>query len=89
MAHALAIRSERQSLLDQGLLSNKPLFGAVALTFFLQLAIIYVPFFNPIFSTAPLSLPELLFAIGLAGFIFIAVEAEKWLLRTGRLRYRS
>ena len=89
MAHALAIRSERQSLLAQGLLSNKPLLGAVALTFFLQLATIYVPFLNPIFNTAPLSLAELLFAFGLAAVIFLAVEAEKWLIRTGRLRYRT
>jgi Ca2+-transporting ATPase len=89
MAHALAIRSERQSLFAQGLFSNKPLFGAVALTFFLQLTIIYVPVLNPIFNTAPLSFPELLFAIGLAALIFVAVEGEKWLLRTRRLRYRS
>ena len=89
MAHALAIRSERQSLLAQGLLSNKSLLGAVGLTFFLQLATIYVPFLNPVFNTAPLSLAELLFAIGLAALIFLAVEAEKWLIRTGRLRYRT
>ena len=37
LAHVLAIRSERESLFTQGLLSNRPLFGAVGLTVALQL----------------------------------------------------
>ena len=41
----LAIRrSEKESLFSQGLLSNKPLLGAVLFTFVLQLATIYMPF---------------------------------------------
>ncbi len=42
LANVLAIRSERESLVAQGLLSNKPLLGAVILVFFLQLATAYV-----------------------------------------------
>ena len=81
MAHVLAIRSETQSLFQLGLFSNKPLLGAVALTCVLQLATIYVPFLNPVFKTAPLSLNELLAVLGASSIVFIAVELEKLILR--------
>lgn len=85
MGHALAIRSERQSLFQQGLFSNLPLLGAVALTFLLQMATIYLPFLNPIFHTAPLTAAELVFCLALSGAIFVLVEVEKWLARRGRI----
>ena len=50
MGNVLAIRSERASLFQQGVWSNRPLLGAVLLTFILQMATIYVPFLNPIFQ---------------------------------------
>jgi Ca2+-transporting ATPase len=50
MANVLAVRSERQSVFQIGLFSNKPLLGAVLLTFFLQLALIYVPFLRGSFT---------------------------------------
>ena len=78
LGHVLAIRSEKASLFKMGLLSNKPLFGAVILTFCLQMTTIYVPFLNPIFKTAPLDLDELFISLGLASVIFFAVEIEKW-----------
>jgi P-type Ca2+ transporter type 2C len=77
MGHVLAIRSEHESLLRQGLLSNKPLFGAVLLTFALQMATIYVPFLNPIFKTQPLTFVELIITICLSAVVFAAVEIEK------------
>jgi Ca2+-transporting ATPase len=82
MGHVLAIRSERESLFVQGLLSNKPLVGAFLLTFVLQMATIYVPFLNPIFKTAPLTLNELLLTLALSSVVFFAVEIEK-LFRRG------
>lgn len=81
LAHVLVIRSEKESLFRQGLLSNKPLLGAVSLTFVLQMATIYVPVLNPIFKTEPLSLEELSWAVGLSCVIFVAVEIEKWIKR--------
>lgn len=81
MGHALAIRSENRSLLRQGLFSNVPLLGAIALTFVMQLLIIYVPFFNPIFKTDPLDMPELAFTLTLSTIVFLAVEIEKYFLR--------
>ncbi|MBI5212297.1 MAG: cation-translocating P-type ATPase, partial [Nitrospirae bacterium] len=77
MGHVLAIRSERESLSSQGLFSNKPLLGAFALTFALQMATIYVPFLNPIFKTEPLTLNELVFTLALSSVVFFAVEVEK------------
>ena len=84
MGHVLAIRSETQSLFRQGLLSNPQLLGAVALTCLLQLATIYIPFLNPVFKTAPLSLNELLVVLALSSVPFWAVEVEKMVIRSRR-----
>ena len=77
MAHVLAIRSERDSLFSQGLASNLPLLGAVALTVLLQLATIYVPWLQPVFRTQALSAGELALCFALAAVVFVAVEIEK------------
>ena len=87
LGHVLAIRSEKESLFKIGLLSNKPLLGAVLLSFIFQMATIYVPFLNPIFKTKPLTLDELFITLGLSSIIFFAVEAEKWWRRRQRLGY--
>ena len=84
MGQVLAIRSERESLFKIGLLSNRPLLGAVILTFALQMAVIYVPWLNPIFKTAPLSAAELLVCLAAASIVFLAVETRKWFVRRGR-----
>ena len=77
MGHVLAVRSERESLFSQGLLSNRPLLGAVAVTFALQAATIYVPVLNPIFHTAPLSTRRARVCLALSSVVFFAVEGEK------------
>ena len=81
LAHILSIRSDRQSLFTQGLLSNRPLLGAVGLTLALQLAVIYIPALNAVFKTEPLSAVELGLAVAVAGVVFVAVEIEKWTKR--------
>ncbi len=84
MVHVLCIRSERDSLWQMGLMSNKPLLGAVALTFLLQMATIYVPLLNPVFKTQPLSLQELFICLGAAAVVGVVVELEKlWRRRNG------
>ena len=77
MAHVMAIRSETDALWRIGLFSNRPLVGAVLLTFLLQMALIYVPALNPIFKTEPLSPSELAICIGAALVVGLAVEVEK------------
>lgn len=81
MAHVLAIRSERVSLFHIGLLSNKPLLAAVILTVLLQLALIYVPAFQTLFHTVPLSASDLVIVTAVATVLFGAVELEKWKFR--------
>jgi Ca2+-transporting ATPase len=84
MGHVLAIRSERTSIFAQGLLSNKPLFGAVVLTLALQLATIYLPFLNPVFKTVPLTGAQLGISLALSSVVFVAVEIEKAVKRARR-----
>src|SRR5512139_3198913 len=88
LGHVLAIRSERESLFSIGVLSNGMLIGALALTFALQMAVLYVPWLNPIFRTAPLSPGELAACLALSSVVFAGVEIEKALVRRGWL-YRS
>ncbi|MBN1193014.1 MAG: cation-translocating P-type ATPase [Coriobacteriia bacterium] len=82
MGHVLAVRSDRESFFKQGLLSNKPLAGAVILTFLLQLGTIYIPVVNEkVFRTTPLTWDELLVAIAISSVVFWGVEIEKWIKR--------
>jgi len=81
----MAIRSEKESPFSIGILSNIPLAAAVIVTFMLQMVTIYVPIFNPIFKTEPLSMSELAVCLALSSVVFIAVEIEKWLVRQGWL----
>ena len=83
--HVLAIRSERESLFTQGVLSNAALTGALLLTLALQMAVLYVPWLNPIFKTEPLSLGELGACLALSSVVFVGVEIEKALVRRGWL----
>jgi Ca2+-transporting ATPase len=86
LGHVMAIRSERESLFTQGLLSNKPLLGAVALTVLLQMAVVYVPVLNRVFHTEPLSAKALALTVGASLTVFVAVELEKWWGRRARAR---
>ncbi len=78
---ALAVRSERTSLFQMGLLSNQPLLGAIGLTLGLHLAILYVPLCQNLFQTAALSVSELAFCLGISTLVFWAIEGQKWLKR--------
>jgi Ca2+-transporting ATPase len=77
MGHVMAIRSERFFLFRQGIFSNPPLIGAVLLTFLLQMALLYVPALQDIFSTKPLTIRELGGCILVSLIVFHAVEMEK------------
>jgi P-type Ca2+ transporter type 2C len=81
LAHVLAIRSERESLFSQGLVSNTPLLAAVLLIVGLQLAAIYVGPLNHVFKTEPLGPVELAATLGASSVVFFAVEIEKWIRR--------
>lgn len=78
LGHILSIRSDRTFLYRQGISGNKPLLLAVGFTVVLQLAVIYLPFFNEIFNTEALSWEELAVCLALSSVVFHAVELEKW-----------
>jgi Ca2+-transporting ATPase len=81
MAHVMAIRSESRSLFQIGLMSNKPLLGAVSFAVALQLALVYLPFLRTVFGTRGLPLRDLALTIAMSSVIFIAVEFEKRILQ--------
>ena len=82
LGHVLAIRSETQSLFSIGVLSNKPLIGAVILALLLQFTITYVPFLQPIFQTEALTLNEFILVGVASSLVFFAVEIEKIISRS-------
>lgn len=77
MGNALAVRSERYSLWQIGVFSNRLVLGAVLLTFALQMMVVYVPFFQDIFSTMPLSIGDLAISLGCAVLVYFGIEVYK------------
>jgi len=61
--------------------TNNLLLWAVVSTALLQLAVIYLPFLQATFETAPLSLLELGISVVVASVILFAVEIEKIIFR--------
>lgn len=86
LGHVLAIRSDRTFLFRQGIFSNPALLSAVALTFGLQMAVVYIPALNTIFKTQPLSFNELGICLLMAAVVFHAIEFEKWIKSVLRKR---
>ena len=76
-------RSDRTSAFHR-LFTNRFLWGAIALSALLQVAVVQLPFLNDAFGTAPLGLDEWLICVGLASVVLWADEAKKLLER--RLR---
>jgi Ca2+-transporting ATPase len=74
-------RSERKSLFEIGLFSNKWLIAATLFVLSLQLLIVYVPFMHYIFKTVPLSLTDWGMIIGLSAPIIFIEEVRKQLSR--------
>ncbi len=76
-------RSDRTSAFHR-LFTNRLLWGAIALSALLQVAVVQLPFLNDAFDTTPLGLEEWLICVGLASVVLWADEAKKLLER--RLR---
>jgi Ca2+-transporting ATPase len=74
---AETMRSDRDSLWRIGLLSNKPLLGAVILTIGLQMAVIYIPVLQVVFQTISLSPIDLCICLGLSIVVCGAIELQK------------
>jgi len=84
LGNALAVRSTHDSIFRQGFFTNMPLLASIAGMLLLQVMILYVPLFQGIFSTVPLTLTQLAMSIILGCALFGAIECEKWVTRALR-----
>jgi Ca2+-transporting ATPase len=78
---ALEVRSERGSLFHIGLFTNPLMVVAFLSTVGLQVAVVYLPFLQKLFRTAPLGARDLLIAFGSGLAVLVVVEAWKLALR--------
>lgn len=85
MGHAYGLRSHRESVFKLDPRGNRFLLYALVITVVVQISTVYLPMFNELFGTHPLTLGQLAVALGLSTFVFIAVELEKLLMRRGVL----
>ena len=86
LLRAYTSRSERYSLFSIGVFSNKWMQWAVLASLVILLAIIYVPFLDPIFETTFLSIEDWLIMLPLILLPSLAAEANKWVLRRMSLK---
>jgi Ca2+-transporting ATPase len=75
--HSFSCRNQKESLFKLGVFSNPGLLLANSASFLLQLAIIYVPFLQPIFKTQALGLGDLAVIVVFSTLPFWAMEIVK------------
>jgi magnesium-transporting ATPase (P-type) len=78
--NCLNARSERQSAFV-GLFANRWLWGALALSALLQVAVVSVPLLNDAFDTTPLSAPDWALCVVMASTVLWVAEVHKVVLR--------
>jgi P-type Ca2+ transporter type 2C len=81
LIRAYSSRSERYSIIKLGIFTNKTLVWASLLSFILLLAVIYVPFLQPVFKTYALSINDWLVVASLCAVPLLAGEANKLVAR--------
>lgn len=81
LVHAFNCRSERLSLFQVGLGTNRSLLWAVSLSLVMQLAVLTVPAASLIFKVAPLPLEDWELMAVMVLLPLIIVEAAKWIKR--------
>jgi Ca2+-transporting ATPase len=81
MAIALSARSETESIFSMGITGNRKLLGAVFLTVCLQIVVMYVPFFQGVFRTMPISADDFAVSFFAGSLALWAVELEKLLIK--------
>ena len=79
--HAISMRTQRGSLIKLKSF-NWWLFGALTLTFLLNIALIYVPAFEVLFDFAPINFTEFMIALALAFSVLPVLEVYKFVMRT-------
>lgn len=82
IANVFICRSERESVFCSGLLRNKLILVGVAVEIVLILLIVYSPWGNAIFGTAPIPLAVWILAMSFALSMLALEELRKWFVRT-------
>ena len=80
LLRAFTARSEHYPLLKIGFFSNPTMFVAVLVSLVLLLAVIYVPFLQPVFNTVPLTLVHWEVLLPLLAIPSVVAEISKWLV---------
>jgi len=75
---ALALRSTSSSIFRLGFRTNPFLLIAVGFTFIMQMVAIYVPLFQDLLGTIPLTATQLLTGLLLSTLLFWTIELKKW-----------
>lgn len=86
MANVFASRSFRESVFSIGFFTNRLIFIGIAVELALQLFIVYHPWGNKIFSTAPITSGVWLVLIPFAVVLFVGEELRKMLAR-GKMHF--
>ncbi len=81
IGNVFACRSSRESVFKIGFFSNKLIFWGIAAEVILQIFIVYHPWGNKIFSTAPIPLSVWLLLVPFVFLVFFAEEARKFIAR--------
>jgi Ca2+-transporting ATPase len=76
-----ACRTDRASVVQVGLFSNRLVLLGVAVELLVLVLLVYAPFLQPIFNTAPLGPAEWTFLLPWAPLLLLVDEARKALLR--------
>jgi len=79
--HALNCRSQTHSFFSIGPLKNKWLLLAVGLSFTIHMAVVYVPFLEPIFKTVPLNFQDWYLVVLISSAPFVLMELFKLVRR--------
>ena len=85
--NCLAARSDTTSALV-GLFANPWLWGAIALSAALQVAVVHIGFFNLAFGTTPLTLEQWGVCVGMASGVLVYSELRKAVTRVWHARQR-
>ncbi len=83
VANSIISKTSRQSLLQQGLFSNRWLLVGIAVELALAAAIVGIPALQPWFGTASLTLGEFFLAWPFALGLVLMDELRRWIIRRG------
>jgi Ca2+-transporting ATPase len=88
LLRAFTARSERYPLVKIGLFTNRLMSYAVLLSLTLLLAVVYLPFLQPVFNTVPLGPAQWELMLPLLFIPALVAEMTKWVMRVFERKHR-